>query len=137
MFPVILREDYTELENVEKVMFFSNAISYEEVYEKWEGIVHMTPFSIPSSQKWAGEISPMHVNKTEGILSILEHSTFAPEDVIAIGDSDNDVDMLEFASVGIAMGNATDKARAAADWQTDAVLDDGILHAFQKLGLLQ
>lgn len=135
-YPGIVK-DYTELENVEKVMFFSNAISYEEVYEKWEGIVHMTPFSIPSSQKWAGEISPMHVNKTEGILSILEHSTFAPEDVIAIGDSDNDVDMLEFASVGIAMGNATDKARAAADWQTDAVLDDGILHAFQKLGLLQ
>lgn len=134
-YPGIVK-DYTEVDHVEKVMFFSDDLSYEDVYEKWEGIVHMTPFSIPSSQKSAGEVSPVNVNKTEGIRSILEHCTFTPADVIAIGDGDNDVDMLEFASVGIAMGNATEKARAAADWQTAAVLEDGILHAFKKLGLI-
>ena len=131
-----ITEHYTDVSNVEKVMFFSDHLPYDEVYGKWEGRVHMTPFSIPNVQRWGGEVSPCGVNKTIGICSILEHSDFTREDVIAIGDSDNDVDMLEFAYVGIAMGNATEKARAAADWQTDAVLEDGILKAFQKLELI-
>lgn len=131
-----IAEQYTDVENIEKVMFFSNRLSYEEIYKKWEGRVVMTPFSIPNGQRSSGEISPLHVNKTSGILSILEHSSYTRKDIIAIGDSDNDVDMLEFAGVGVAMGNATEKARKAADWQTAGVLEDGILKAFQKLGLI-
>lgn len=131
-----IAETYTDVHEIEKVMFFSSRLSYDEVYEKWKDRVVMTPFSIPNVERWGGEISPLNVNKTVGIKSILEHSSYTREDVIAIGDSDNDVDMLEFAAVGVAMGNATENARKAADWQTDELLNDGIYHAFRKLGLI-
>lgn len=131
-----IAENYTDVHEIEKVMFFSSRLSYDEVYEKWKERVIMTPFSIPNAERWGGEISPLNVNKTIGIQSILEHSAYTREDVIAIGDSDNDVDMLEFASVGVAMGNATETARRAANWQTDELLNDGILKAFQKLELI-
>lgn len=131
-----IAEQYTDVEEIEKVMFFSNSLPYEEVYQRWKDRVIMTPFSIPNAERWGGEISPLHVNKTAGILSILEHSSYTREEVIAIGDSDNDVDMLEFAAVGVAMGNATENARKAADWQTAPLLEDGILKAFRRLELI-
>ena len=44
--------------------------------------------------------------------------------------------MLQFAGVGIAMGNGTEGAKKAADWQTDELLNDGLEKAFRKLGLI-
>ena len=134
-YPGLVEQD-TDVKNVEKVMFFSQKVPYEEIYHEWSDRVIMTPFSIPNAERWGGEISPLNVNKTSGILSILEHSDYSREDVIAIGDSDNDVDMLEFAAAGIAMGNATQSAAQAADWQTAPLLADGILKAFRKLELI-
>ena len=131
-----LTDHYREIANVEKVMFFSREISYQSVLEDWTERVNMTPFSIPTLGIEAGEISPANVNKTSGILSILEHSSYKREDIIAIGDSDNDIDMLQFAGVGIAMGNGTEGAKKAADWQTDELLNDGLEKAFRKLGLI-
>ncbi|MCI6005823.1 MAG: Cof-type HAD-IIB family hydrolase [Blautia sp.] len=134
-YPALAEQD-TDVENVEKVMFFSRKVPYDEIYSEWSDRVVMTPFSIPNAERWGGEISPLNVNKTSGIRSVLEHSSYSREDVIAIGDSDNDADMLEFAATGVAMGNATENARRAADWQTAPLLEDGILKAFRKLELI-
>lgn len=134
-YPALAERD-TDVENVEKVMFFSRKVPYDEIYSEWSDRVVMTPFSIPNAERWGGEISPLNVNKTSGIRSVLEHSSYSREDVIAIGDSDNDADMLEFAATGVAMGNATENARRAADWQTAPLLEDGILKAFRKLELI-
>lgn len=134
-YPALAERD-TDVENVEKVMFFSRKVPYDEIYSEWSDRVVMTPFSIPNVERWGGEISPLNVNKTSGIRSVLEHSSYSREDVIAIGDSDNDADMLEFAATGVAMGNATENARRAADWQTAPLLEDGILKAFRKLELI-
>ena len=53
-----------------------------------------------------------------------------------MGDSGNDVPMLRAADVGVAMGNATQEAKAAADFVTTAMDDDGLWNAFKRLGLL-
>ena len=45
-------------------------------------------------------------------------------------------DMLEFASVGVCMGNGTPNAKKAADMLTDSVMEDGIEKAFLRLGLI-
>jgi hydroxymethylpyrimidine pyrophosphatase-like HAD family hydrolase len=55
---------------------------------------------------------------------------------MAIGDSSNDVEMLAAAGLGIAMGNASAAARAAADEVTASVREDGVLAAFRRHGLL-
>lgn len=57
------------------------------------------------------------------------------EEVLTIGDSGNDVDMLRFAGVGVAMRNATPEARAAADCSTASNDEDGVALAIEKFAL--
>ena len=53
-----------------------------------------------------------------------------------MGDSINDVDMLQFAGCGIAMGNATEPAKEIADYVTTDIFEDGIWNAMAHMGLL-
>lgn len=53
-------------------------------------------------------------------------------DTVAIGDSDNDLTMIEVAGIGIAMGNGEQCAKDAAD----AVDTSGLAHAFERLGVV-
>ena len=59
------------------------------------------------------------------------------EDTYAIGDSVNDLDMLSFAGIGVAMGNARDTVKANADFITRDVEQDGIAYALKELGILK
>ncbi len=59
----------------------------------------------------------------------------APEEVVAIGDNHNDIGMLLFAGLGIAMGNAHDEVKAAADYITLSNADEGVATAIEKLVL--
>ena len=55
---------------------------------------------------------------------------------VALGDSGNDIPMLKAADVGVCMGNGTDAAKAAADYVTSAIDEDGLARAFTHLGLI-
>ena len=57
-------------------------------------------------------------------------------DTYAFGDSANDVAMLKAAGVGVAMGNGSDIAKAAADHVTDTMADGGIMNACKYFGLI-
>ena len=57
-------------------------------------------------------------------------------EIMAFGDGDNDIDMLKFAGIGVAMGNAGDAVKAAADYVTASVDDDGIEKALEHFGLI-
>ena len=60
----------------------------------------------------------------------------AREDSIAVGDGPNDLQMMEYAGIGIAMGNAREEVKERADMVTSSIDDDGIYRAFETLGLL-
>lgn len=57
------------------------------------------------------------------------------ENVMALGDQDNDAPMLEMAGFGVAMGGASEKAKTAADFVTDAAEDGGFAKALQRFVL--
>ncbi len=54
-----------------------------------------------------------------------------------MGDSVNDLEMLSYAGVGIAMGNADWQVKRAADYVTDALYDDGVYRAMAHFGLME
>ena len=56
-----------------------------------------------------------------------------PENVMAIGDDFSDIEMLEYAGVGVAMGNAPEAVKACADWVTTTIEEDGVALAIKKL----
>ena len=66
---------------------------------------------------------------------LTERLGFTAEEVMAIGDNNNDLDMLRFAGTAVAMANATPEARAAAHFVTTANTADGVAHALGRAGL--
>lgn len=52
-------------------------------------------------------------------------------EVVAFGDGDNDYELIADAGIGIAMGNASDKVKSAADYITAPVSEDGVFKALK------
>lgn len=82
------------------------------------------------------EFVPEGTSKATGIEWICKYLGIDHEDTYAVGDSVNDLDMLQFVEHGIAMGNATDPAREVAEYITTDLKDDGIYHAMKHYGLI-
>lgn len=74
--------------------------------------------------------------KVTGIRRYLEAHGIAPEETIAFGDGENDMEMLKFAGIGVAMGNAWENVKACADYVTADIDDDGVEKALKHFGLI-
>ena len=74
--------------------------------------------------------------KVPGIRKYLEREGIAVEEIIAFGDGENDMEMLRFAGIGVAMGNAEDRVKALADHVTSDIDEDGIANALKYFGLI-
>lgn len=79
------------------------------------------------------EVIPKIINKGQGIRDICTVLGIVPAQVISFGDAANDIPMLREAGMGVAMGNAADAVKAAADMVTLSNNDDGIAAALEKL----
>ena len=79
------------------------------------------------------EVIPRAVNKGQGLLDICRVTGIPPEAAIAFGDSENDMEMLRAAGMGIAMANADERVQAAADRVTLSNNEDGIAAALDQL----
>lgn len=74
--------------------------------------------------------------KPVGIGKMAEHYGFCADEIMVFGDGGNDIDMLKYAGIGIAMGGAADDVKAAADYVTDDVDGDGIFNALKYFKLV-
>lgn len=82
------------------------------------------------------DVIPKGSSKWIGILEMLKHFGIDPADTMAFGDGGNDIEMLRNIPIGVAMGNADEEVKQAADYVTDSVDDDGISNALKHFGLL-
>lgn len=78
----------------------------------------------------AVDIISRNGGKVTGIKQYLKENHISAQESMAFGDGENDMEMLEFAGVGIAMGNAEDMVKKSADYVTDSVDNRGIENAF-------
>lgn len=74
--------------------------------------------------------------KAVGIRHIIERDGILPEECIAFGDAENDIEMLEFCGIGVAMGNAQEKVKEIADYVTTDIDEDGIRNALQYYNII-
>lgn len=82
------------------------------------------------------EAVPKGTSKATGIAWLCEHLGISIEDTYAIGDSINDLEMLGFVGHSIAMGNASQSAKDAAEYITTHIHEDGILNALKYYKLI-
>mgnify|MGYP003623385536 FL=1 len=85
---------------------------------------------------YCADIIPKGGSKWIGIKKVLEHFGIKQEETMAFGDGGNDIDMLQNAHIGIAMGNAKDDVKVHADYVTASVDEDGIMKALKHFGVL-
>ncbi|CQR47000.1 Sugar phosphatase YidA [Paraliobacillus sp. PM-2] len=82
-------------------------------------------------RKWGApwnviEIVRKGMNKAVGLKRISHYYHIPQENIIAFGDEDNDLEMIEYAGIGVAMGNAIDELKQIANYVTDNNEQDGI-----------
>ncbi|MGX7418463.1 sugar-phosphatase [Carnobacterium gallinarum] len=81
------------------------------------------------------EVLNKEVDKGRGLAVLCELLDIHPDEVMALGDEENDMAMIEFAGLGVAMGNATDEVKAAAQFVTKSNLENGVAYAVEKFVL--
>lgn len=82
------------------------------------------------------DITSIAADKGNGLLAMAEALGINLQQTIAFGDGGNDIPILSAAGIGIAMGNACDEVKQAADYVTSSVDDDGIMKALQYFGVI-
>jgi len=90
-------------------------------------------FYVVRSQKYLVEVLTKGVNKAFGLEKLAQKLNIEPSEIAAIGDAANDVEMLEYAGLAIAMGNASEEVKAIADIVTDTNENNGVIKAIDKL----
>ncbi|MEG0034133.1 MAG: Cof-type HAD-IIB family hydrolase [Bacilli bacterium] len=86
--------------------------------------------------EYAVDIMPTGSDKAKGLLALLEYLKLTPENVMALGDGNNDMELIQFAGIGVAMGNAVQCLKNESDFVTDNIDDDGWANSFKKLGII-
>lgn len=86
--------------------------------------------------EFATDLIPKGSGKADGIRATLERYGLRPEEIIAFGDGENDMTMLEMAGIGVAMGNSKQIVKDIADHVTLSVREDGVCAALRHFGLL-
>lgn len=82
------------------------------------------------------DIIPSGGGKHVGMEKALARFGLTREESMAFGDGGNDISMLRYAGIGVAMDNASDNVKAAADYVTTGVDDDGVANALRHFGIL-
>ena len=126
-----------DVPEVEKLQVFSNAISGKEIRQKWGYAFRIVDLRGIDTERWAGEITPIDVNEAKGIRQVLLAGDYDRSDAIAVGDGDNDLEMIRYAKVGVAMEHSSEAVRNAADYITSDVQENGIRRVFLNLGLIK
>lgn len=88
--------------------------------------------TIVSSANTNVEITDKGVSKAKGLTVLAEKYNIESKDIMAIGDSENDLSMLEYAGFGVAMSNANHKVVQKADFITTSNDEEGVAKAVEK-----
>lgn len=120
--------DFSKLNKVLAINYDEEFINklIEELREKYPEIYVVRSF------KYFCEIANKEATKGNAIKFLANKYDIKIEEVMAIGDQNNDIEMVETAGIGVAMGNGTEEIKKAADYITTSVNEDGFVKAVNK-----
>ena len=125
-----VKEDYHLDNDIYQMILFYN----KDDYKKYENLFPTLSFHY--SNEYGIDINEKGGMKDIGVRAIVEYLDIDIKDTIAVGDGFNDVSMIEYAHIGVAMGNAYEHLKEVADITTDAVDKDGIYKLFKQLNMI-
>ncbi|KTR50120.1 sugar phosphatase [Pantoea ananatis] len=114
-----------------KLMMIDKPALLDAAIAKLPEQAHQT-YTILKSAPYYLEILDRRVNKGYGVKMLAEKLGLKAEDVMAIGDQENDLAMIDYAGTGVAMGNAIESVKNIAQFITKTNREDGVAHAIEK-----
>jgi len=120
-----------EPEGVEKILLMGEESELDQLApllaQRYGERVHLT-----KSKPCFLEMTDYSVNKGVALSALAEHLGIVQEEVMAIGDSFNDLEMIKYAGLGVAMGNARSEIKEQADIVTVTNEEDGVAEAIER-----
>ncbi len=123
-------------DDINKISFVLD--SYQDHLDSVEAFPDLKPGTWGGDGEKAlfGDLGIKEIDKANAIDCLLHHLGASIEDTIAIGDAKIDIPMMEYCAIGVAMGSGGEECKAAADYITDGVEEDGLQNAFIHFGLI-
>ena len=88
------------------------------------------------SEPYFLELVPKGIDKARSLAVLLQKLGMTKEEMIAIGDGFNDLSMIQYAGLGVAMANAQEIVKENADFITLSNEEDGVAHVVEKFILI-
>ncbi|MDD6524629.1 MAG: Cof-type HAD-IIB family hydrolase [Firmicutes bacterium] len=125
-------------DNISKISFMASEEQFAKLKALYNTKYDIIDSSLPDFKTDIihGEICLKNINKASAMDIILQEFNIQDIKTFALGDSENDLEMIRHADIGIAMGNANDKVKKAADYISDHVNNDGFYQAFKHFELI-
>lgn len=123
-------------DDVNKISFILH--SYQDHLDSVQAFPDLQPGTWGGRGETAlfGDMGVKNITKAHAVQVLLDHLGVDRADTIGFGDAKVDLPLLEACAVGVAMGNGGPEIRAAADFVTDDVEENGLYNAFVRLGLI-
>ena len=129
--PISLEEATSEKHTFFKSMYLGEEEEIQRFKNDNENLLK-DKYDAVLSQIHIFEMLPFGTNKAAALKELAEKLGIEREEIMTIGDGNNDVEMLEFAGIGVAMGNGTESAKKAANYVTDTNENHGVAKAIEK-----
>ena len=107
----------------------------DERAKAWEELKQFQELALVGSLGYNIEVNSRGVNKGRGLLELGKLLGIRREEIMSVGDGDNDIAMLKESGLGVAMGNADSEVKQAADYITDTNDEDGAAKAIVRFVL--
>ncbi|MBN9380170.1 MAG: HAD family phosphatase [Chitinophagaceae bacterium] len=114
-----------------KMMVMGEAASINEIQRHLKSVYNGALNIYPSKPTYLEVMDPRG-SKSGAVNWLIQRMNIDRKEVIAMGDNYNDREMIEFAGMGVAMGNAPDEIKAVADYVTDTNNNDGVRKALER-----
>jgi Cof subfamily protein (haloacid dehalogenase superfamily) len=133
---------YRKLEEIDEKDEFTKMLFTDEP-DRLDAAIAKIPsqfyeeFTIFKSEPHYCEILNRHASKGRAVHNLATSLNISQQEVMAIGDHPNDLDMVQYAGIGVAMGNAVDEVKNIADYITSTNNEDGVAKAIEKFTLVE
>lgn len=117
--------------SISKMMMIDDPVILEEGIQKLPQ-AFFDKYTVLRSEPFYLEVLNPSASKGKALKSLTDILGFTADEVMAIGDNENDLDMIEFAGIGVAMGNAIPKVKEHATVITDTNAEDGVATVIEK-----
>lgn len=126
-----------ERNDIKKFTFCQSQVPLHEIQKALAPWCQVMAISFENATDDAGEICALGIDKALGIQKYIDFVGIDRKDTLSFGDGPNDYEMIDYAQIGVAMGNAIAGIKERADYITTSVNEDGIEKALKHFKLIE